>query len=96
MPARVITRINGIGRKQGMASTITYANRRGKEIVDTIHDYGSKIDDTNIDDSLYATDSSNEDEMLEFNDPDDDDATNSSSEQDDDNQDEDVGDDEDP
>eukprot|EP00957_Ditylum_brightwellii_P008605 652983-Ditylum_brightwellii.AAC.1 len=96
MPARVITRINDIGCKQGMASMITYANRRGEEIVDTIHDYGSKIDDTDIDDSTYATDSSNEDEMLEFDDPDDDNATNSSSEQDDEDQDEDVGDDEDP
>eukprot|EP00957_Ditylum_brightwellii_P186984 14240213-Ditylum_brightwellii.AAC.1 len=95
MPARVITRINNIGRSQQMASTITYANRRGEEIVDTIHDYRSKIDDTKIDDSTYATDSSNKDETFEFDDPDDDDITNSSSKPDDEDQDEDIGDDED-
>eukprot|EP00957_Ditylum_brightwellii_P144273 10991831-Ditylum_brightwellii.AAC.1 len=72
MPARVITRINNIGCSQRVASTITYANRRGKEIVDTIHDYGREIDDTDIDNSTYATDSSNEDETFEFDDPDDD------------------------
>eukprot|EP00957_Ditylum_brightwellii_P098589 7510121-Ditylum_brightwellii.AAC.1 len=69
MPARVITRINCIGRNQRIPSTITYANRRGDEIVDTIHDYENETDDTDIDDSTYATDLYEDDETLEFDDP---------------------------
>eukprot|EP00957_Ditylum_brightwellii_P093362 7109231-Ditylum_brightwellii.AAC.1 len=92
MPTRVITRINSIRRNQQMPSTITYANRRGDEIVNTIHDYENETDDTDIDDSTYAMDLSEDDEMLEFDDPHGDDKSSSSFHPDYDDQDDDYDD----
>ena len=55
MPQDVIARVNAIGLRQKMPTKITYANRYGNEIEDTIdeisHDYSSD------DDSTYASSS---------------------------------------
>eukprot|EP00957_Ditylum_brightwellii_P109876 8381379-Ditylum_brightwellii.AAC.1 len=73
-----------------MPSTLTYANRRGKEIVNTIHDYDNETD---LDDSTHGSLSSDEDELLYFDDPtdsDDDESTTDSDNNDDDNQNDDI------
>eukprot|EP00957_Ditylum_brightwellii_P149675 11398130-Ditylum_brightwellii.AAC.1 len=65
-----------------MPSTITYANRKGDEIIDTLHDYD---DETDIDDSTHGSILLEEDESLQFDDPEDNDhdsVTTSSSESD--------------
>eukprot|EP00957_Ditylum_brightwellii_P190118 14472693-Ditylum_brightwellii.AAC.2 len=82
MPLDVINRVNKIGRNQGMPSTITYANRKGDEIRDTLHIYDNETD---IDDSTHGSILSEEDESLHFDDPennDHDSVTTSSSESD--------------
>lgn len=66
IPTDVINRINKIGSSQGMPSMITYANRKGEEIVDTIHDYDNQTD---IDNSTYGSLSSQDEESLYFDDP---------------------------
>eukprot|EP00957_Ditylum_brightwellii_P012145 917342-Ditylum_brightwellii.AAC.1 len=82
MPSDVISRVNKIRRDQGMPSTITYANSKGDEIRDTLHNYD---DETNIGDSTHGSILSEEDESLHFDDPesnDHDSVTTSSSESD--------------
>ena len=56
MPQEAIARVSAIGRAQGMPSTITYANRHGAEIADTVDNYPSD-DDTSSDDDTYHHDS---------------------------------------
>eukprot|EP00957_Ditylum_brightwellii_P160960 12255323-Ditylum_brightwellii.AAC.1 len=56
-----------MGQDQGMPNTITYSNRKGEEIPDTIFDYDD--DDTDIDDSSVGSFFSEEDESLHFDDP---------------------------
>eukprot|EP00957_Ditylum_brightwellii_P166956 12709280-Ditylum_brightwellii.AAC.1 len=58
IPTDVKNRVNSIGRRHGMPSTITYANQRGEEIVGTIHDYDNETD---LDDSTHGSLSSEED-----------------------------------
>ena len=62
MPCDAITRVNLIGRKQNMPSTITYSNRHGHELTDTLADLG---DDTSLasdsDDDTYSHQSSRQD-----------------------------------
>ena len=67
IPTDVIQRVSNMERAQGMPSTLTYSNRRGEEIEDTIHDLEG-IDDA--DDSTYASgdDLSIDDELLLDND----------------------------
>eukprot|EP00957_Ditylum_brightwellii_P011969 902936-Ditylum_brightwellii.AAC.1 len=70
MPLDVINRVNKIRRYQGMASTITYANRKGDEIIDTLHDYD---DETDIDNITHGSILSGEDKSLQFDDQEDND-----------------------
>eukprot|EP00957_Ditylum_brightwellii_P022418 1691795-Ditylum_brightwellii.AAC.1 len=82
MPTDVINRVNKIRRDQQMTSTITYANRKGDKIVDTIHDYDNNKD---VNNSTHGSVSLEEDESLHFDDPnksDDDSASMTSSESD--------------
>jgi hypothetical protein len=55
IPKEAIDHVFAIGRRQGMPSTITYANRHGHEIADTIADYDDDDDDS------YQDDESDED-----------------------------------
>jgi len=68
MPVEAIERISNIGRGQGMPSTLTYANRHGKEIGDTVatsnHHDKSYSDD---DDTSEASVSSSDDSISEDN-----------------------------
>ena len=59
MPQEAIARVNSIGRRQHMPSTMTYANRQGAEIPDTVHTYPS--DDDASDSDYSQPDSSNND-----------------------------------
>jgi hypothetical protein len=47
MPREAINRVSSIGRRQGMPGTITYANRHGLEIGDTINDFEDDSSDSN-------------------------------------------------
>ena len=75
MPKEAIDRVSSIGRQQSMPSTITYANRHGTELGDTIATYNHNDDtsesdsdndsysdgSTSDDDSLHADDSTTDD-----------------------------------
>ena len=53
MPAAVITRVNAIGARQRMPTKITYSDRYGREIEDTLDDLEYESEDE--DDSTYAS-----------------------------------------
>jgi hypothetical protein len=59
MPREAINRVLMISRCQGMPDMITYANRRGCEIGDTVEDYPSNDDDN---DESYQDSKQSEDE----------------------------------
>ena len=80
MPQDVIARVNAIGLRQKMPSKITYANRYGNEIEDTLeqisHDYDSDDDSTyastnddNSSDSSYDSDDYDSDDDMHDGDP---------------------------
>ena len=52
IPTDAINRVYHIGQQQGMPSTITYSNRRGEEILDTIDDFDGMDE---ADDSTYVS-----------------------------------------
>ena len=60
IPREVIDRVSSIGRRQGMPSTLTYANRHGDEIGDTIADYSD--DQSDPDDETYKPDEDDDDD----------------------------------
>ena len=61
IPKEVIDRVSAIGRRQGMPSTITYADRHGREIGETIADYQA-VEDTDSDDESYEDSYQSDDE----------------------------------
>jgi hypothetical protein len=63
MPREAIDRVSAIGRRQHMPSTITYVDRHGHEIGDTINELE---DDVSDDDSSYL-DSQRDDESMMSN-----------------------------
>ena len=46
MPRDVIDRVNSIGRRQKMPTRLTYANRHGREIEDTLPEVALDDDDS--------------------------------------------------
>ena len=62
MPSEVIKRVNFMGKTQGMPRTLTFADRAGKEISDTIHDatHWPESDDESYTDSDSGTESDEE------------------------------------
>ena len=62
MPNEAIARVNSIGRRQNMPSTMTYANRQGAEILDTVDTYPS--DDDASDSDYSQPDSSDDDSTV--------------------------------
>jgi hypothetical protein len=88
MPREAIDRVSAIGRRQGMPSTLTYANRHGREIGDTVEDYAGD-DDSDSDDETYDNSEQSDDD----NDDDDDDSKDDSDSDDDDSSDEEEDDD---
>ena len=56
MPAEVIARVNTIGARQKMPTKLTYANRYGNEIEDTLNEFNVESSD---DDSSYTTSDTN-------------------------------------
>jgi hypothetical protein len=67
MPRETIYCVSSIGRRQGMPTTITYANRHGLEIGDTINDFDG---DSSDGDSSYVTTDSDDDSLLSSSDDD--------------------------
>jgi hypothetical protein len=62
MPRDAITRINLIGRKQKMPSTITYSNRHGHELLDSLHDLPDDVSvASDSDDDTYSAGSTTDD-----------------------------------
>jgi hypothetical protein len=59
IPREAINCVSMIGRRQGMLDMITYANRQGREIGDTVEDYSSDDDD---DDSSYQNSEQSDEE----------------------------------
>jgi hypothetical protein len=68
IPREVIDRVSSIGRRQGMPSTLTYANRHGDEIGDTIADYSDEHTDS--DDETYQDEDAESDDDDDDNDDD--------------------------
>ena len=60
LPTNVKDRIDQMGRDQNMPTTLTYANRKGEEIIETIHDYDD--DGTDLDDSTVGSLETEDDE----------------------------------
>ena len=62
MPSEVIKRVNFIGKTQGMPRTLTFADRVGREIPDTIHDttHWPESDDESYADSDCSAESGEE------------------------------------
>ena len=54
MPHEAITRVNAIGRRQHMPSTMTYANRHGTQIPDTVADYPTHDEASDSDNDAYS------------------------------------------
>jgi hypothetical protein len=83
MPREAITRINHIGKQQKMPTMLTYSNRYGTELPETVDDYPSDTDtaDDDSDDDTYSQpDDSDDDSILSVDtDASDDDSTASSS-----------------
>ena len=81
MPQEVVHRITRIGRAQGMPSRITYANRCGDEISDSLEDFFDDGDtaSTDSEDDTYVT--GTDDDALSISD---DETTSTSSDDDDD------------
>jgi hypothetical protein len=64
-PHEAVTRINNIGKLQKMPTMLTYADRYGKEIPETIDDYPSDSNDDDSDDDTYShPDQSNADSVF--------------------------------
>jgi hypothetical protein len=88
IPKEAIDRVSAIGRQQRMPSTLTYANRLGREIGDTAATYPSD-EDTDSDDDTYEDSQqsdSDEDSDSEDDDDDDDDDSDDDDDNDDDNE----------
>ena len=86
MPREAITRINAIGKRQKMPTMITYSNRHGAELPETIDDYPSDSDTDDSDDDTYSQpdDDSDDDSVLSVDtDASDTDASTNSSSSDD-------------
>ena len=72
VPTEVIARVNTIGAQQKMPTKLTYANRYGHEIQDTINHF--EYDSSDDDDSSYSTsDNSNYDTDVSSTNPENDD-----------------------
>ena len=66
MPVEAIERISNIGRSQGMPSTLTYANRHGKEIGETVatfNPHDASDSDSDDDDTYEPSVSSSNDSI---------------------------------
>ena len=64
MPQEVVSRVNAIGLRQKMPTKITYANRYGNEIEDTLENIGHEYDSD--DDSSYASSDSEDSSDSEY------------------------------
>ena len=69
MPREAITRINNIGKRQKMPTMLTYSNRYGAELPETIDEYPSDSDTDDSDDDTYSQpdDDSDDDSVLSVN-----------------------------
>jgi hypothetical protein len=70
MPKEAIDRVSSIGRQQSMPSTITYANRHGTELGDTIATYNHNDDtsESDSDNDSYSDGSTSDDDSLHADD----------------------------
>ena len=66
MPTDVIERINQFGKEQGFPKTLTFADRHGNEIMDTLEEAGHWEDDD--EDFIPTEESSYEDDDLWYDD----------------------------
>jgi hypothetical protein len=66
MPREAITRVNAIGRRQNMPSTITYANRCGTELPETVDDYPTDDETSDSDDDTYSQPASSDDDSCDY------------------------------
>ena len=64
MPREAITRVNAIGRRQNMPCTITYANRYGTELPETVDDYPTDDEASDSDDDTYSQPASSDDDSI--------------------------------
>ena len=65
MPREAITRVNNIGKTQKMPTMLTYSNRYGAELPETIDDYPSDSETDDSDDDTYSQpDDSDDDSIL--------------------------------
>jgi Reverse transcriptase (RNA-dependent DNA polymerase) len=79
MPDDAIQRVNQIGRQQGMPSTVTFSDRFGNELLDTLQDVDPHLDPyASSDDSSYSSANTSDDDDTIDNDfyTDDDDPNN--------------------
>ena len=90
MPSDVITRVNAIGSRQKMPTKLTYANRYGHEIEDTLNELDY---DSSDDDSDYSSDQDSDDSDSDTDGSLDDDTSTSSSSDSEDDDDDDSDDD---
>jgi hypothetical protein len=83
MPRDAITRINHIGQRQRMPSTITYSNRHGQEFTDTVDQTNDDVSITSdSDDDTYSQPSASDSDSVfsaDSSDSDDDDSSSVSS-----------------
>jgi hypothetical protein len=82
VPQEAINWVSSIGRRQGMPSLITYVNRHGCEIGNTVADYPEDNQEDD-DDETYKNSDQSDDELDEYDESSTDDSSSSDSSDDD-------------